>query len=175
MAEEVVDVFIAVGSNIDPEQNIRAALERLKRHVHVTAVSTFYRTAPLAGRDQAFYLNGVWRAQTSRSARRLKFDVLRPLEVDLGRTRTEDKYAARTIDLDLIVYGDRVIDEPDLRTPDPDLRVRPFIAVPLLELAPDFVLPDSGEPLASLPVCRSPTGLQAVRAFTRRLRRSITT
>ena len=94
----------------------------------------------------------VWHIQTAVSARALKFGILRGIETDLGHARSADKYAARPIDLDLAVYGDAVIDEPDLHVPDPDIRERPFVAVPLLGLAPNLVMPDTGEPLA---LCRS--------------------
>ena len=103
------------------------------------------------------------------SARTLKFGILRDIETELGRTRGADRYAARPIDLDLAVYGDAAIDEPDLRIPDPDIRERPFVAVPLLELAPNLVMPDSGESLASLSVARLGDGLEAAEDFTRQL------
>jgi dihydroneopterin aldolase/2-amino-4-hydroxy-6-hydroxymethyldihydropteridine diphosphokinase len=135
----------------------------------------FYRTEPLDERDQPSFLNGVWQIKTRLVARELKFDVLRPIETDLGRVRTADTYAARPIDLDVLIYGDLVIDEPDLQIPDPDIRTRLFISVPLLELDPDLVLPDTGEPLASLVRVEDAAGLEPARAFTRKLHRLLTT
>jgi 2-amino-4-hydroxy-6-hydroxymethyldihydropteridine diphosphokinase len=170
MAHPMVDAFIAVGSNIRPEWHISAAFEKLTRHVHITEVSTFYRTQPLAGRNQPPFLNGVWRIQTATPPRSLKFDILRTIEQELGRVRTDDKYAARVIDLDLILHGENVMEEPGLILPDPDIRVRPFIAVPLLGLAPDLVLPDTGQRLADLVASMAPRGLEPVDAFTRALR-----
>jgi 7,8-dihydro-6-hydroxymethylpterin-pyrophosphokinase len=84
--------------------------------------------------------------------------------------RKADKYAARTIDLDIAVYDDAVIDEPDLRIPDPDIRSRPFIAIPLLELAPKLILPDTGERLSSLAIVKGREGLDPVYDFTEELR-----
>ena len=169
-----VDAYIAVGSNIEPEKNIREALERLRQHVRVRATSTFYRTAPIGRPEQPAFLNGVWHIETSRTARGLKYEVLRRIEAELRRRRTEDKYAARTIDLDIVIYGDEVIDDPYLRIPDPDLRDRLFIAVPLLELAPCLVLPDTGERLSSLVNVKADADLEPLWAFTEQLRARIT-
>jgi 2-amino-4-hydroxy-6-hydroxymethyldihydropteridine diphosphokinase len=139
------------------------------RAVRVTASSTFYRTVPLAAPrtagvppaptarrmlpEQPPFLNGVWQIETDSDARLLKFAVLRGIEDKLGRVRTAGRYAPRTLDLDLLVYGSAAINEPDLRVPDPDIRSRPFLALPLLELAPGLVLADNGECLAD--VCRA--------------------
>jgi 7,8-dihydro-6-hydroxymethylpterin-pyrophosphokinase len=106
-------------------------------------------------------------------ARYLKFEVLRGIEAELGRVRTEDKYAARTVDLDIAIYGDAVVSEPDLRIPDPDIRKRPFIAVPLLELAPFLMLPDTGEALSSLASAKARADLEPVSSFTARLRKKV--
>jgi 2-amino-4-hydroxy-6-hydroxymethyldihydropteridine diphosphokinase len=170
-------VFVAVGSNIDPEHNIPTALERLKAHVCVTGVSTFYRTAPLrsphgaAPETQPAFINGVFRLETSIPARELKIDVLRKIEETLGRVRTTDKYAPRPIDLDIAMYGDQVIDLPGLHVPDSDIRTRNFIAVPLLELAPDLRLPDGGERLSDLSAAHDSKDMEALGHLTAELRR----
>ncbi len=164
------NVFVSVGSNIDPEESIAEAIVRLRQRARVTATSTFYWTTPVGRPEQPRFLNGIWQIETSLPARQLKFDVLRGIESDLGRIRTADKYAPRTIDLDVVLYGRLVVDEPDLRIPDPDIRQRPFVAVPLLELAPDLILPDTGEKLAGLPVVRQAEGLEMAAALTARLR-----
>lgn len=169
MAEKLIDVFLGVGSNIEPEKHILAALELLKQHVRVTGVSTFYWTEPLGRPDQPRFLNGVWRVETSVEARPLKFDVLWPIETELGRIRTQDKHAARTIDLDILLYGHAVIDQPDLRIPDPDIHTRPFITIPLLELEPDLVLPDTGQHLALIVGAADGEGLEPAAGFTERL------
>ena len=170
MADRQIEVFLGVGSNIEPEKHIAEALERVKLHARVTGVSTFYHTAPLQRPDQPRFLNGVWRIETSTAARTLKFDVLRTIESELGRVRTPDRCAPRTIDLDVVLYGDALIDEPDLRMPDPDILIRAFLWVPLLELDPDLVLPDTGQRLASLVDPASKEGLEAAADFTERLR-----
>lgn len=139
-----VSAFIGGGSNIRPHANIPASLIMLTRDVEVLATSRFYETKPLRQRDQSDFINGVWHIRTSLSARELKYEVLRRIEHRLGRERTGDRYASRPIDLDVILYADSVSTSDDLQLPDPDIYTRPFLAVPLAELAPDYVLPDSG-------------------------------
>jgi 2-amino-4-hydroxy-6-hydroxymethyldihydropteridine diphosphokinase len=148
----MTEIYVAVGANVEPEANILRALDRLQGAVRVVATSTFCRTEPERRPRQPAFLNGVWRLDTDLEPRPLKFDLLRPIEAELGRVRSADKDAPRPIDLDLVLYGGRVVCEPDLRLPDPEIRRRPFVAVPLLELAPELVLPDSTERLADLPV-----------------------
>jgi 2-amino-4-hydroxy-6-hydroxymethyldihydropteridine diphosphokinase len=125
--------FISVGANIEPQKNIRAALEILRGATHVVACSTFYRTEPLGGRDQPAYLNGVWLIETDLPAADVKSALLSPIEQQLGRTRTGDKYSPRTIDLDLILYDDLTREDRELRLPHPDL-LRPFVYFPVAEL-----------------------------------------
>lgn len=168
-----VEAFIAVGSNINPETHIMAALDLLRKTVEVLASSSFYRTAPLKRRDQPMFHNGVWHIRTRRTPESLKFDLLRPVEEALGRHRSADRHAARPIDLDLILYGDLIIDLPGLRLPDPDILQRPFIAVPLLELSPDVIVPGTDRPLSQCEHACNTAGLEALPEFTLRLRRKL--
>jgi dihydroneopterin aldolase/2-amino-4-hydroxy-6-hydroxymethyldihydropteridine diphosphokinase len=165
--------YVAVGSNLEPERHIVAALEALRQKVAVEASSSFYRTAALGRPQQTDFVNGVWRLRTSLPARRLKVDVLRGIEADLGRERTGDRYAPRTIDLDLILFGEEIIDEPDLIVPDPDILRRPFIARPLLELYPDLILPGCREALATFPVSRATEALQPLPELSRLLKEQL--
>ena len=167
------DVFIAVGSNIEPHENIERALTTLNSQIAVMAISNFYRTAAVDRPDQPDFLNGVIKIQTDIPARKLKFELLRKIEDLLGRLRSEDKFAARTIDLDLILYGSSVINEPGLHLPDPAIRSYPFVAIALLELAPDLILPDTNTRLSDEPIIRQIAGLNLESDFTRRLRRVI--
>jgi 2-amino-4-hydroxy-6-hydroxymethyldihydropteridine diphosphokinase len=134
--------FIAIGSNIDPERNVLAALRLLRRRVQIIAVSTFYRT-PAEGRPaDPDFINGVALIETDLPPRALKLGVLREIEEALGRERTADGFAPRTMDLDLLVYDD--LEDDALRLPDPDILRRPFLALPLLELDPALRLPRWG-------------------------------
>jgi 2-amino-4-hydroxy-6-hydroxymethyldihydropteridine diphosphokinase len=150
-----IEAFVAVGSNIDPRANILAAAGMLARQMPLTGASTFWRTESI-GPDgepdgQAEYLNGVFRVAARGDARTMKYGILREIERRLGRVRQgpAGRFAARTIDLDLVIFGAEVIDEPDLRIPAPDV-ARPFVAAGLIELAPDLVLPHTRQPLACL-------------------------
>ena len=173
MAEH--QVYIGVGSNIEPEANILNALQLLAQRAQVHAISTFYGSAPLGRPEQPSFVNGVIEVGTGIEARPLKFDVLRPIETALGRVRTEDPYAARTIDLDILLFDDAVIHEPSapdgaLRIPDPEIAARPFWAIALLELAPDLILPGTAMPLAQAPALQGGADLHPLRNFTTMLR-----
>lgn len=161
-----VIAYIAVGSNIRPEKNVPIAVKLLGEKVKVVAVSNFYRTKALKRPEQADYRNGVVAVRTSMTPRELQDDVLRPIEAGLERNRPADRYAPRTIDLDLVLYGDEVVREAGLNLPDDDVRKRPFVAVPLLELAPELVLPDDGARLADLPVAKMTQEMQLDDALT---------
>ncbi len=139
--------FIGLGSNIEPEANIRGALRLLAATCRLKAVSTIYRTPGQGPEPQPDYLNGVVEIETSLAPTALEAR-LDEIEHSLGRLRTAEKSAPRTIDLDLLVYTDgdgRRLSWPGLE----DVRTRAFVAVPLGELAPDLVLPD-GSPLAQV-------------------------
>jgi 2-amino-4-hydroxy-6-hydroxymethyldihydropteridine diphosphokinase len=162
--------YVAVGSNIEPMDNIPRALLMLKTHVAISAISNFYRTSPVGGGNQPYFINGVVKIRTDRSPRELKFEVLRKIEEKLGRVRSEDKFAPRTIDLDMILYGMTVLDEPGLCLPDPSIRLYPFVAIPLAEVAPELILPDTKTSLADEPVIKLKSGLHLETEFTDRLR-----
>lgn len=159
-----VPVYIGVGSNIDPDLNIPKALKRLCREATVTGVSIFYRCAALGRPTQAPFTNGVFRVLWNDGPEALKTECLRGIETRLGRQRGSDRYADRTIDLDILLFGDRRIGTDGVVVPDPDIMRRPFIYIPLLELAPDIVVPGVGclqDRLAG-PRLPSSAGLQPV-------------
>ena len=166
-------VFVGVGSNIDPERNVRRALELLCLDMPVSRVSSFYRTRPLARPGQGDFFNGVFEMDAWLGPRELKSFVLRRVEAELGRVRTVDPHAARTIDLDILLYGDLVIDEEGLVVPDPGIAERAFIAVPLFELAPDAVLPGSDRPLEKIVSAFKDHGMELLKEFTRSLREDL--
>jgi dihydroneopterin aldolase/2-amino-4-hydroxy-6-hydroxymethyldihydropteridine diphosphokinase len=133
--------YIGIGSNIEPAKNVRRAIHRLAGEARLIGVSTVYCTDALGRSEQPPYFNCVAAIDTEVPPAAVKHDMLHAIEHDLGRVRAADKYAPRTIDLDLIVYGNLVIDAEGVKIPDPEILERPFLAVPLLELAPNLVLP----------------------------------
>ncbi len=165
-------VFVSVGSNISPEANIPKALKLLAKRVVVVGISRFFLTEPLGTVGPAFY-NGVIEIETSLSPRDLKYQVLREIENTLGRLRGPDKYAPRPIDLDVIVYEDSIIDEPDLKIPDPDITQRPFLAVPLYDLAPEMLLPGANCALADIISAMDGGKMTVLADFTRSLRKEL--
>ncbi len=167
-------IFVAVGSNIAPESSILKALAALRQRVSVLATSAFYQSEPKGRRCQAPFYNGVWRIETPLPPEQVKFGVLREVEATLGRRRTGDKDAPRPIDLDLILYDDRVVSTRELRLPDPDIYRYGFIAVPLAELAPDLVLPDRGVRVADLDSANKKGELRLLEAFSSQLKGRLT-
>jgi len=134
--------YIGIGSNILPERFILMALERLNQSLTVTAVSSFYRTKAVGtAAGQQDFINGMIAVETELSAHQLKFQVLREIEYELGRLKEMPKFAPRKIDLDLVLFGDQLISE--LNIPEPDILNRPYVYVPLLDIAPKIKLPGS--------------------------------
>ena len=166
-------VFIAVGSNIDPERNVRAAVRALAAEVRIVALSTFHATPPLNRPEQPGFVNGVVEVETALPPRALKFRVLRRIEAELGRVRGEDRWAPRTIDLDIAIYDDLVIDEPDLRIPDPDIVERAFLADPLAELAPELELPGTGRTMRDIASALGDEGMEPLGEYTQSLKEEV--
>jgi len=144
--------FVSVGSNIDPHKNIPSALLAIREYCPIVGVSDFYITDPVGPAGQPEFRNGVILVEWNQSARALKFGVLRTVEARLGRKRTEDRYAPRTIDLDIALFGNQTIDERDLTIPDPDVRERPYLPIAILNIDPAAALPETGEPLRNLEI-----------------------
>ena len=134
--------YIGLGSNLgDREGSLRAALARLAELGEVRA-SSFRETDPVGVTDQPRFLNAAAELSTDLTARDL-LDALLAIERDLGRDRSrEERWGPRTLDLDLLLYGTDVIDEPGLTVPHPRLAERLFVLEPLDELAPALTLPD---------------------------------
>lgn len=169
----MVTAFIGVGSNIRPEENVPSALSLLRRAVGIVAVSTFYRTEPVGRPEQPPFYNGVVQIETDLPAREMQLSVLRGIEARLGRRRTADRYAARPIDLDVLLYQREVIRTDEVVVPDPDIATRPFLAIPLHQLAPKLTMPDSGRPLVDLVAEMNAAEMVALTEFTERLRKLV--
>ena len=139
--------YVGVGANLgDREATMRRAIELLGDEV--VAVSSFRETDPVGYTDQPRFLNAAAALDTELSPREL-LDRLLAVERELGRTREGPRWGPRTIDLDLLLYGDEVVDEPGLRVPHPHLAERRFALEPLAELDPELTVPGAG-PVSAL-------------------------
>ena len=140
--------IVALGSNIEPERHLPEAVAAL-RGLGAKAVSSVYQNPARGGRPQPDFLNAAVLLETQLDAAALTA-ALRVLETELGRVRTDDKYAPRSIDLDLLMLGDRSGAQEGLALPDPELLTRPHLAIPAAEVAPTAVHPHSGETLQAI-------------------------
>ncbi len=142
-------VFIELGSNIQPEKNVSLAIDELERLGRVLAISNAYQNPAIAPDPQPDYINAAILVETDLPPLELR-EQLREIEEQLDRVRTDDKYAARTIDLDIVLYGSMILDHPLLHIPDKHIYARPHLAVTLAECDPDFVHPQTGERLSDI-------------------------
>jgi 2-amino-4-hydroxy-6-hydroxymethyldihydropteridine diphosphokinase len=148
-------VVILLGSNIDKERNLPAAVRLLAEGATLVAVSPVYETAPVGPGDGPRFLNAAVLLLTPQSATELKDGLLSDIERALGRRRVADRNAPRTIDLDIVFYDDAIFDylPADGRprhVPEPDLSRFPHCVQPVADLLPDMPHPETGEPLGRM-------------------------
>lgn len=144
--------YIGLGSNLaEPRRQLRGALDAIARirESQLTAVSSLYLSDPLGPPDQPRYNNAVAKLETLLSPLQL-LDALQAIELAQGRERKAERWGPRTLDLDILLFGDRLIDEPRLKVPHYHMHARAFVLYPLAEIAPaDLQLAD-GRTLAEL-------------------------
>jgi 2-amino-4-hydroxy-6-hydroxymethyldihydropteridine diphosphokinase len=143
--------FIGLGSNLgERESHIRRAVEELSKapRTKFVKISSVYDTAPVGDIDQPRFLNAVACVETDLTAGELLWNLLL-IEQRLGRVRTKTRrWGPRTIDLDLLFFGDEVLEEPGLTVPHLEAHTRAFVMAPMAELDPEFVHPTLGETIA---------------------------
>lgn len=132
-------VLISLGSNLNPETNIPEALHLLSSIVTIRNSSSVYQS-PAIGSSGPDYLNSAAVIETDSTLEFLRKNVLSPIEDQLGRIRSSDKYMDRTIDLDVLIYDQTVT--------DPELWTQAHVAVPAAEILPDFINPETGEKIS---------------------------
>jgi 2-amino-4-hydroxy-6-hydroxymethyldihydropteridine diphosphokinase len=142
-AHTFIRAYIGLGSNLDsPEQQLKRAIAALQRipESRLTAISRLYSSKPMGPADQPDYLNAVAMFDTCLEPLAL-LDALQAIETAQGRVRSGERWGARTLDLDLLLYGAEVINLPRLQVPHPGITLRNFVLKPLFELAPELTLP----------------------------------
>ncbi|GAB5604531.1 2-amino-4-hydroxy-6-hydroxymethyldihydropteridine diphosphokinase [Sideroxyarcus sp. TK5] len=146
--------FIGLGSNLaEPAAQVNHALRALGElpQTRLLKVSSLYRSAPVGYLDQPDFINAVAQVETGLAPRAL-LDALLALELECGRTR-EFKDAPRTLDLDVLMYDDLVHHEHGLTVPHPQMHLRAFVLLPLLEIAPDCIIPGVGAAAVAMAGC----------------------
>lgn len=144
--------LVLLGSNIERQQNLPAAVDRLRRHSawRVTAVSSIYESAAVGGSGpQPVFWNAAVCLETVLSAAALRSE-LRRMESEMGRHRSADKFAARPIDLDIALFNDCKVNIEGSLIPDPDIERHAHVAAPLAEIAPNRVHPSNGLRLSDI-------------------------
>lgn len=142
--------YLSLGSNLDKERNLPAAVRLLAEHGPLHAVSHVYETAPVGNPDDPAFFNAAVALETALPPAELKQHVLAAIERRLGRQRSADRNAPRTIDIDISLYDQAVLDMGQRHIPDPEILRFPHIAVPLADLAPDYCHPETGQTLAQI-------------------------
>ena len=139
-------VYIGLGSNLaEPRAQVQSGLQALARvaRTRVLRRSRLYRSAPWGKTDQPDFINAVAQLETEFEPRAL-LEQLLAIEHAAGRIRSADRWGPRVLDLDILLHGERVLDDPGLRVPHPRLAQRAFVLVPLAEIAPDLQVPGIG-------------------------------
>lgn len=151
MPSSLITAYVGLGSNLDnPEHHVRMALDALARIPNTRLVrhSSLYRSAPMGPSDQPDYINAVAALEITLPALELMTE-LQTIERQHGRRRGAVKWGPRTLDLDLLLYGNERIEETTLTVPHPGIAERPFVLYPLSEIAPAIDIPGYG-PLKDL-------------------------
>lgn len=152
----MIPVYIAIGSNLDsPLDQVNRAIAALRDipQSRLVCHSAFYRTAPMGPAGQPDYLNLAVLLETTLTPHEL-LDATQAVELSQGRVRKDERWGPRTLDLDIMLFGDKVIHDERLTVPHYGLKEREFMLYPLAEIAPGLILPD-GESLAAV-IARTP-------------------
>ncbi|MEM7431374.1 MAG: 2-amino-4-hydroxy-6-hydroxymethyldihydropteridine diphosphokinase [Pseudomonadota bacterium] len=153
---EPVIAYVGIGANLDdPVRMVQHAFDLLEDlpGCHVISRSSLYRSAPFGGIEQADFINAVAEVETGVPPEML-LSCLKETERNMGRDLDGPRWGPRELDLDILLYGSEIIEEPDLTVPHPGIALRNFVLLPLMEIAPDLDIPGLG-PVSELEVDRS--------------------
>ncbi len=160
MDETEIAVYLSLGSNIEPRLDyLHDAISRLRDTLRDLRVSSIYETEPWGFTDQGRFLNLVLEGKTSLTPLDLLKQV-KQIENDIGR-KTTFRYGPREIDIDILLYGDQILQTQLLVIPHPRLFERAFVLIPLYELSPELIIPGSGQSVAA--ACEKYSGSSDVR------------
>jgi len=148
MTKTAVDVYVSAGSNIDPEHHLRTACRTLAEKFGSLSLSSVYRTKAV-GFDGDDFLNLVLSFSTDLNVHAVNA-FLEETEMNAGRARTAESFAPRTLDLDMLLYGHEILDEPAVRVPRADILEYAFVLAPIAELAPRLRHPVDGRTMEEL-------------------------
>lgn len=136
--------YIGIGSNLgEPEQQIHQAVNALEQIQNTTLaeISSLYFSRPMGPQDQPDYMNAVAALETTLTPLEL-LDALQHIENEAGRVRKDERWGPRVLDLDILLFGEQIIDNERLTVPHYGMKLREFVLIPLAEIAPDLTLPD---------------------------------
>jgi 2-amino-4-hydroxy-6-hydroxymethyldihydropteridine diphosphokinase len=139
-----------LGSNIEPQKNIQAAVAMLAAQSRLIAVSSVWETRPIGLPNQPNFLNLSAIIQTELTAEKLKHQTLTNIENKLGRTRRGNKFGPRTIDIDIMLFNNNILKAGKQSIPNDEVLERPFVAITLAEIAPDYIHPVTGQSLKEI-------------------------
>ena len=142
----MIRVYLGLGANLDaPLQQLQQAVTALSQlpQSQLAAVSSFYGSKPMGPQDQPDYVNAVAALDTTLPAETL-LNELQRIELEQGRQRKDDRWGPRTLDLDILLYGEEILATPRLTVPHYGVHQREFVLYPLLELAPQLHIPGLG-------------------------------
>jgi len=143
-------IYLDLGSNIEPEHNLPAAIKLLAKLSTLIAVSSVWETKPLGMPNQPNFLNAGVLVETNLGAAQFKRTVIHNIEQALGRTRSKNKNAPRTIDIDIILFNSEIFELDGRQIPNKELVERSFVAASLAEISPDYVHPETGQTLQEI-------------------------
>ncbi len=155
-------VYLGLGANLgNRAENLRMAVRYVSSLARIDAMSSLYETTPVGGGNQPNYYNAVCRLSTGLSPEAL-LDYLKRVEFEIGR-RPAERWSARPIDLDILLYGEQIVESKRLIVPHPRLAERAFVLVPLAEIAPDIRHPVSGKTAGQLLASLTPAEVAGVK------------
>jgi 2-amino-4-hydroxy-6-hydroxymethyldihydropteridine diphosphokinase len=143
-------IVVGLGSNVEPERHLPEAVRLLAERAEVLGKSSAWATAPVGPPGQPPFVNAAVLVRTALAPERVKPELLRPVEAALGRVRSADRFAPRTIDLDFVASGAGEIRGDGLAVPDPDLLRHAHVALPAAEVAPEWKHPQTAEAFAAI-------------------------